>query len=104
MKVNHPLVEIVKPRYYNKIFSTHYNIASLPPKKDLCDVCFENKIKQNNYKDDPDKLNDLINENKIHNNKVKIALDAINACKPKKGEKEVKNPDCHAIVMDLQQT
>ena len=40
MSTNYPTVEQVSSDYYRKVFSNNYNIASLPPRKDLCNVCF----------------------------------------------------------------
>ena len=97
-------VELVKYDYYAKVFSKNYNIASLPPKKDLCNECFAKDMNLKEYKGQQDKIDQIKLNHQPHVDKVKRVQNLVNACKPPKKGKEVINPDFLAIVMDLQQT
>ena len=104
MATNYPTVEQVSDAYYNKVFSNNYNIASLPPRKDLCNVCFDTKMKLLEFKGQQDEIDKINNAYKPHVDKVNKVLDIVNACKPPEKKMVVTNPDFLAIVMDLQQT
>ena len=59
MSIKYPNVELVKCDYYTKVFSRNYNIASLPPRKDLCNECFAKDVNLKKYKGQQDEIDKI---------------------------------------------
>ena len=99
MLTHHKDVLIVTQKYYNNIFSLHYNIGFKPTEKDTCDTCTQIRKCISDGKDAGKADIVTLYESKMeeHLEKVDNASSAL---------KNAKNPDSDwvFVCMDLQQT
>ena len=104
MREVHPDVEVVKLRFYEKIFTECYNIAFKLPKKDTCARCDKLKIDINDKKakgEDVGPLQKLLDDHKKHAATAqRLLTDAAKNPTPP----SVMSPESTRVVaMDLQQ-
>ena len=88
MSIKYPNVELVKCDYYTKVFSRNYNIASLPPRKDICNECFAKDVNLKKYKGQQDEIDKINLNHQPHLDKVKRVTNFVNTCKPPKMKKK----------------
>ena len=98
MYIKHPTITIVNKRYYNKVFSTNYNIGFRPTRKDACSTCQRFYFERTSALEAGKNVDKLDNEKADHINRTKVAQ----ACM-KSAKKEKNNNEWKFICMDLQQ-
>lgn len=97
MDLEHEGKMTVKQRYYNKIFSLHYNIGFRPVKTDQCNTCRRLEIAIQDGRAVQRNVDHLILEYNEHKAKANVAYSLM---------KDAKIPDADwaIICMDLEQT
>ena len=100
MKLYHKDTHIVAHRYYNKLFSAHYNIGFRKPKKDVCGSCTNFDKRLASAESNTKNSETIEKEWTDHKIKAEIHKKFMKAAKKKKNNTGSWKSKC----MDLQQT
>ena len=84
MNIYHIGVHIVNKRYYNKIFSTNYNIGFRPTRKDTCNTCVRLNMSITLDKEAGKNVENIDKELEDHKSRAIVAYDCMKSAKKAK--------------------
>ena len=101
----HPEVEVVKQRFYEKIFTECYNIVFKLPRTDTCGTCDKLSLQIEDAKAKGIDTSAMEDEYKRHNDEATNAQRLLsNSAKNKNPPRIMSGEVTHVVAMDLQQT
>ena len=98
MYEEHPDASVVKFSFYKEVFTKSYNIAFKHPQSDVCNYCTKLKQDIKDCHDDPEKLDDLNEQLRVHEDEYTKARDVL------RSQRHSDDDDLMVIAVDLQQT